>query len=208
MWPLALLPLYSLHGLIHHAILEVKAPFYKAFDIATKHAWVGRATSLATQVVVLPLMSWFGAAAYHDVLSMYILHDMLHMTFYLRHDTLAWIHHVVCLLGYGVTFFVSDQVVSLMNAASLILELTSPLIHLCWFANKAGYSGAWWFPSLAGATLINYFVIRCVWFPYFVLYSMPKMLWAFGIVLTALNVVWFSQLIGYARAVLRARRLE
>ena len=211
MWPLAILPLYSLHGLFQHYVMEAVAPFYQAFDTFTKHAWVGRATSIVTQVVVLPLMLYFGQSAYHHVLAMYILNDTLHMAIYLRQDVLSWIHHVVCLIGYGVSFFVTPEVLYLMNMGTLILELTSPLIHLCWFANKAGYSGAWWFRYLAGLTILNYFVIRCVWFPYFVFTSIPKHLWFFGGVLTVLNCIWMAQLIGYARAVLRksgGERLE
>ena len=203
MWPLAILPLYALHGLVHHSIMEVSAPFYQAFDTFTKHSWVGRATAFVTQVAVLPLMAYFGQSAYHHVLAMYILNDSLHMSLYLQHDKLSWLHHVVCLVGYGVSFFVSKEVEVLMVTGTLILELTSPLIHLCWFANKAGYSGAGWFPFLAGATLLNYFAVRCIWFPYFVLSSLPKTLWVFGFILSGLNMIWFYQLIGYAAAVLR-----
>lgn len=203
MWPLAILPLYALHGLIHHSFMEVTAPFYQAFDTFTKHSWVGRMTSITTQVVVLPLMAYFGTSAYHHVLAMYILNDTFHMAMYLRQDTLSWIHHIVCLLGYGVSLFVSREVLNTMVKGTLMLELTSPLIHICWFFNKAGYSHEWWFPYLAGITLLNFFVVRCVWFPMFLWYSLPKMLWVFGIALQILNVIWFYKLIGYARAVVR-----
>lgn len=204
MWPLAILPLYSLYGLVNHYVLSSVAPFYRAFDTLTKHCWIGRTTSFTTQVVVLPLMAYFGqSSAYHHVLAMYMIADMLHMSLYLRNDPLAWIHHILCVIGYGVTFFVSQHVLEIMVTGSLMLELTSPLIHLSWFANKAGYSGSWWFPYLAGVTLVNFFMIRCVWFPAFIWYSVPKMLWGFGIALQILNVIWFYKLIGYALAVMR-----
>ena len=203
MWPLAILPLYPLHGVLHHYAMMVVAPFYRAFDTFTKHCWIGRMTSIATQVIVLPLMAYFGHTSYHHVLGMYIFADSLHMSLYLRNDILAWIHHIVCLIGYGVTLFVSREVLNVMIAGTLMLELTSPLIHICWFANKAGYSGSWWFPYLAGITLLNFFVIRCIWFPLFVWYSIPKILWGFGITLQILNFIWFYKLIGYALAVLR-----
>jgi len=203
MWTLAILPFYSIHGLLHHSFMEAVAPFYRAFDTFTKHSWVGRATSIVTQVVILPLMSYFGQNDYHHMLAMYILNDTFHMALYLQHDVLSWTHHIVCLIGYGVSFFVTPERLRLMNTGTLILELTSPLIHLCWFANKAGYSGSWWFPYLAGLTLLNYFIIRCVWFPYFVLMFIPKNLWVFGGVLALLNYVWMVQLIGYAKAVVR-----
>lgn len=212
MWPIAIVPLYSLHSLIHHYVMTALAPFYRTFDTFTKHCWVGRMTSITTQVVVLPLMAYFGKSSdYHHVLSMYLIADTLHMSLYLRKDMLAWIHHIVCLIGYGTTFFVSQHLLNVMVTGSLMLELTSPLIHLCWFANKSGYSRTWWFPYLAGVTLVNFFIIRCIWFPAFVWYSMPKILWGFGIVLQVLNVVWFYKLIGYALAVVRnpgGERLE
>jgi hypothetical protein len=204
MWPLALVPLYSFHSLVHHAVMNAVAPFYRAFDTFTKHSWVGRMTSMTTQVVVLPLLSYVGKSSnYHHVLAMYLLADMFHMSLYLRDDLLAWVHHVVCFLGYGVTFFVSEELLRVMVTGSLMLELTSPLIHLCWFANKAGYSGQRWFPVLAGLTLLNFFVVRCLWFPVFVWTSMPKSLWVFGITLQALNFMWFYKLVGYALAVVR-----
>ena len=204
MWPLAVLPLYPLYSLANHFVLNAVAPFYRAFDTLTKHCWIGRTTSITTQVVVLPLMAYFGqSSAYHHVLAMYMIADMLHMSLYLRNDPLAWIHHILCVIGYGVTFFVSQHMLEIMVTGSLMLELTSPLIHLCWFANKAGYSGSRWFPYLAAATILNFFVIRCVWFPAFVWYSVPIVLWPFGIALQTLNFIWFYKLIGYALAVLR-----
>lgn len=204
MWPLAILPLFGLHGLIHHSVLQVVAPFYQAFDTFTKHSWIGRTTSLVTQVVVLPLMAYFGqSSAYHHVLAMYMITDMFHLALYQRNDIAVWIHHILCVVGYGVTFLVSQEMLDIMVTGSLVLELTSPLIHLSWFATKLGYSQSRWFPALAGMTILNFFVIRCVWFPYFVWYSVPKMLWGFGIVLMVLNILWFSKLIGYALDVMR-----
>jgi len=203
MWTLAILPFYSIHGLLHHSFMEAVAPFYRAFDTFTKHSWVGRATSIVTQVVILPLMSYFGQKDYHHMLAMYILNDTFHMALYLQQDVLSWTHHVVCLLGYGVSFFMTPEVLSLLNTGTLILELTSPLIHVCWFANKAGYTEAWWFRYLAGLTILNYFVIRCIWFPMFVWYSLPKTLWVFGVSLQVLNIIWFYKLIGYALAMAR-----
>lgn len=204
MWFLAVLPLYPLHGLLHHYVMSAIAPFYRAFDTFNKHSWIGRTTSFVTQVVVLPLMAYFGQShAYHHVLAMYMIADMGHMYLYKRDDRLAWIHHVLCVIGYGTTFFVSQKLVDIMVTGSLLLELTSPLIHLSWFANKAGYSHSWWFPYLAAVTILNFFVIRCVWFPAFLWYSVPISLWGFGIILMILNVIWFYQLIGYALAVVR-----
>ena len=204
MWPLLLVPLYGLHGLIHHYVLNAVAPFYQAFDTFTKHSWIGRTTSFVTQVLVLPLMAYFGqSSAYHHVLAMYMLADLFHLALYHRSDIAVWLHHILCVVGYGVTFFVSQNALDIMVRGSLVLELTSPLIHLSWFATKLGYSQTRWFPALAGLTILNFFVIRCVWFPYFVLYSLPKMLWGFGLVLMVLNILWFYKLVGYALAAIR-----
>jgi hypothetical protein len=204
MWTLALIPLFGLHGLIHHSVLQVVAPFYQAFDTFTKHSWIGRTTSLVTQVVVLPLMAYFGhSSAYHHVLAMYLTADMIHLSVYQRNDTAVWLHHILCVIGYCVSFFVSQNTLSILVTGSLLLELTSPLIHLSWFATKLGYAQSSWFPSLAGLTILNFFIIRCVWFPYFVWYFVPKTLWVFGAVLMVLNVLWFYKLIGYALASMR-----
>lgn len=204
MWPLVILPLYSLHSFVHHSVMSVVAPFYQAFDTFTKHSWVGRMTSITTQVVVLPLMAYFGqSSAYHHVLAMYILADTFHMSLYMRNDPLVWAHHILCLVGYGVTFFISQHMLKILVTGSLMLELTSPFIHMSWFANKAGYTISWWFPYLAGLTITNFFVIRCLWFPAFVWYSVPKSLWVFGITLQCLNMIWFYKLVSYAIAVLR-----
>jgi len=204
MWIFAILPLYPLYGLLHHYTMLATAPFYRAFDTFTKHSWIGRVTSITTQVAVLPLMAFFGNNSnYHHVLAMYMIADTSHMSLYMRNDVLAWVHHILCLVGYVVMQFISQELVDIMVTGSLMLELTSPLIHMCWFANKSGYSGAWWFPYLAGLTITNFFVVRCIWFPMFVWYSVPKTLWAFAIVLQTLNVIWFYRLIGYALAIVR-----
>jgi hypothetical protein len=184
--------------------MDAVAPFYRAFDTFTKHSWVGRMTSMTTQVLVLPLMAYFGKnAEYHHVLAMYILADTAHMSLYMRNDILAWVHHILCLVGYGVTFFVSEELLHAMVTGSLMLELTSPLIHLCWFANKSGYSGTGWFPALAGVTILHFFIVRCLWFPSFVWYSVPKTVWGLAIVLQVLNVIWFYKLLCYALDIAR-----
>lgn len=204
MWPLAILPLYSLYGLVNHSLLNAFAPFYKAFDTFTKHSWIGRATSMTTQILVLPLMAYFGqSSAYHHVLGMYLIADMLHLALYQRNDTAVWLHHIVCVFGYGVSFFISQKTLEILVTGSLMLELTSPLIHLSWFVTKLGYSQTPWFSLLAGVTILNFFAIRCVWFPYFVFYNVPKTLWGFGVILMVLNVFWFYKLIGYALAAIR-----
>lgn len=203
MWPLASLPLFGLYGLLHHCLMHAVAPSYRAFDTFTKHSWIGRGTSITTQVIVLPLMAYFGqSAVYHHVLAMYMIADMAHMSMYLQNDIPVWIHHALCLVGYGVTFFISQEMLDVMVTGSLVLELTSPLIHLSWFANKLGYSQSPWFPYLAGLTLVNFFVVRCIWFPYFLWYSVATSLWIFGFMFMVLNVYWMYKLVGHGLAVL------
>lgn len=197
-----LLPLFPLHTLLHHLAMNALAPMYRAFDTFTKHTWSGRATSLVTQLTLLSAYMAGHLELFHHGLGMYIIADMGHMMLYLHDDWMAWFHHAATSLAYAVSFHLSPATTASLLYGTFILESTSPLIHLCWFANKAGYSTQRWFPTLAGTTLLVYFVLRCVMFPHYVVTQMPKILWGFGGVFTAMNYVWLVQLLGYARAVL------
>lgn len=203
MTPFVFLPYFTLHGLTQHVFMEAYAPFYRAFDRSTKHAWVGRMNSLAVQLLALPVLHGLSMeeACIH-ILGLYILHDCFHCAIY-EPDPMNWIHHAVTLAGYTYTFWAPPDHRSLMLAGSLILESTAPLLHICWFANKAGYAKRPWFPVLAGTTVAVYGLVRCLYFPYFFATSAPAWGWPVGVFFTVMNWVWFYKLIGYARAVLR-----
>jgi hypothetical protein len=201
MWFLAIPPLLALHTAAHYAYMNAYVPFYQAFDRTTKHCWAARATALAVQAVVLPVASIWGAHEFClHVLGMYILTDSIHLAMYDR-DPMTWIHHVVTFLSYSATFFVDPDTVYVMMIGTMILEWTSPWIQLCWFANKSGLARRWWFFHLSGFTVLNYFAVRCVGFPYYIITYTPKLLWPSGFFFTVLNWVWLVQLVGYAKAV-------
>lgn len=200
-WPLALVPVFPLHSLLHHVVMSSVAPFYRAFDTTTKHTWVGRMTSLTTQILALSAYGLGRVDLFHHGLGAYILADMAHMAVYVRSDWMAWIHHVLTFAAYGLSYGLSDEVNATMLYSAALLESTSPLIHLSWFANKSGYAETRWFPGLAGVTICVFFIIRCLLFPYLVLTEFPRFLWVFGIPLICMNFIWFRHLIGYARAV-------
>ncbi len=202
LWPLAIVPLFPLHSVLHHAVMNSVAPFYQAFDSFTKHTWTGRATSLATQVVALTAYATGNVTVFHHTLGAYIAADMMHMAMYLRHDWMSWFHHITTIAAYIVSYGLPESINATMLYGAFLLETTSPLVHLSWFANKAGYANTPWFPYLAGLTMGVYFVVRCVQFPLLVFFHFPRTLWAFGIPLSMLNYAWFIQLVGYARAVL------
>lgn len=203
MWFLTLPPLFALHGLIHHNVMMAVAPFYPLFDTQTQNAWVGRATALLVQSVVLPATAiWSTPANCLHVLGMYMVADCIHMTTY-RNDLSSWIHHGFAIASYTAVFFVPPHTARAMMFGALLLELTSPWIQLCWFANKAGYAGTQWFRRLSIFTISIYFALRCIAFPLFIVTTTPRIMWVSGLVFTGLNWMWFVQLIGYANAVIR-----
>ena len=203
-----MLPFFALHSAVHHWILNARAPFYQAFDTFTKHCWVARMTALATQVLVLPISGFMGAETFcMNVLGMYILHDMVHCAFYER-NRMTWIHHIVTFAGYIYSFWATPDVFHRMVIGVLILESTSPFIQLCWLANKSKNTANRWFPVLAGWTLAFYFAVRCLYFPYYIVYSTPMVMWPLGAIFTIMNWIWMHQLVGYARAVLRNSGIE
>lgn len=195
--------LFPLHTMLVHAVMSKFAPFYQAFDTFTKHAWSGRATSLVTQPIVLPAYGFGNVTFFHHTLGAYIAADTLHMMLYLRRDILAWIHHIATLGAYALSSTLPANVTERLLHGTFFLELSNPLVHIAWFLNKAGYSAAGWYKYLAGTTIVNYFVTRCVLFPKFVMTEMPTTLWPIGAVFIALNFIWFVQLIRYAMKVLR-----
>jgi hypothetical protein len=208
MWFLALLPLLAAHSAAHHMVMNAYVPFYQAFDIKTKHVWTSRATALLVQAVLLPAAAiWGRVDAGLHVLGMYILSDCIHLITY-DHDPMTWAHHTLAFLSYLGTFFVSAHLVRTMLIATLILEWTSPWIQICWFANKAGLASRPWFYPLSGFTLINYFIVRCIGFPYFVFTYTPKFMWIVGSLFSILNWIWMFELVGYARAVHRKAQIE
>ena len=208
MWFLSFLPLLAAHSAAHHAFMNAYVPFYQAFDTKTKHTWTSRATALLVQAVVLPVAAiWGPPAAGLHVLGMYILSDSIHLMTY-DHDPMTWAHHTLAFLSYLATFFVNAHVVRAMLIGTLILEWTSPWIQVCWLANKAGLASRPWFYHLSGFTLINYFLVRCIGFPYFVFVHMPKIMWVAGSLFSMMNWIWMFQLVGYAAAVNRKARIE
>ena len=128
--------------------------------------------------------------------------DMLHMMMYAKRDIMMWAHHITSLLAYAISLQLPPALNATLMQGAFLMECTNPFIHVCWFANKAGYSSSWWFPYFAGLTITVYFALRCVAFPWFVLTQMPQALWVFGIPFTMMNYAWFVQLVNYANAVL------
>lgn len=211
MWFLSLPPLLALHGILHHTVMMAAAPFYPLFDSQTQNAWVGRATALVVQSVMLPAAAiWSTPANCLHVIGMWVISDTIHMSLY-HNDIASWVHHGFAIVSYLAVFFLPLSSVRIMMAGCLLLEFTSPWIHLCWFANKAGYAGTEWFRRLSTFTLCIYFAIRCIAFPLFVVVATPQIMWVSGAVFTLLNWMWMFQLIGYASAVIKkagGERLE
>ena len=203
MWFLSLPPLLALHGLVHHWGMRSFVPFYSAFDVDTQHGWVGRATAFVVQAGLIPITAWLAppTVCLH-VIGMYMLADMGHMSMY-PNGRLTWVHHIIAFLSYCTLPFMSPVAIVAMMRGVVLLELSSVCIHLCWFANKAGLAGEWWFRYLASFTLFQYFLLRCIAFPLFLFFMTPKILWVPGTIFSVMNWVWFSQLVGYAQAVLR-----
>lgn len=198
MWQLALVPIFPLHSLLVHTVMNNFAPFYQAFDVLTKHAWVGRATSLVTQLVALPAYAAGNVTVFHHTLGAYLAADTLHMMMYLRRDLAMWIHHGVALASYAMSFALPKNITEIMLRGSFLLELSNPLVHVSWFLNKMGYAGQWWFKYLAGTTVANYFMTRCVLFPKYVATEVPPSMQPFAAVFIVLNLLWFVQLLRYA----------
>ena len=208
MHPFAIFPYFALHSLAHHLLMDAYVPIYRSFDTFTKHCWIGRATALATQLIVLPVSWLIGAEQFcMNTLGMYILHDMIHCAMYER-DRMTWIHHIATFAGYLYSFWAPPDLFHSMTVATLLLESTSPFIQMCWFTNKSKNGGRWWFPILAGWTLFFYAVVRCFYFPYYVFWYMPPFMWVLGAIFTTLNWIWMYQLVGYARAVVKKSGTE
>ncbi len=201
-WPLAIVPLFPLHSALHHVFMNLTAPFYQEFNAFTKHTWVGRATSLATQAVVIPAYFMGNMTVFHHTLGAYIAADMMHMMMYARRDWMNWIHHITTFTSYIVSFGLPESMNATMLYGAFLLELTGPFVHLAWFANKAGYATAWWFRYLAGTTIGVYFAVRCMMFPFFVFTQVPYALWSLAVPFVLMNYAWFVELVRYANAVL------
>lgn len=203
MWFLALPPLLALHGLAHHWVMRSFVPFYSSFNLETQHAWTGRATALLVQGVLIPVTAWLGppTTCLH-VVGMYMLTDMSHMAMY-HQDRVTWAHHIVAFLSYCAVSFASPATIRAMAGGVVLLETSSVCLQLCWFANKAGYAGQWWFKWLAGLTLFQYFLLRCIMFPLYIAFLTPKLMWVSGAIFSVMNWFWFVQLVGYAQAVVR-----
>lgn len=195
---------YMTHTLAHLLGMHLwNPPFYRAFDPYTRNSWAGRMTAVVTQAVVLPVTAYFGGeTACLHALGAYIANDMLHCSVY-EPDRMNWLHHLVTFGGYVYAVWIAPELAYALVACSLLLETTAPWIHLCWFANKAGYASRPWFPYLAGWTILVYGAMRCLYFPWYVWTTVPPTLLPLGAFFTGLNWIWFVKLIGYARAVLK-----
>lgn len=181
-------------------VFDQTAPFFRAFDVRTKHEWLNRITAtVATSLIVLfALLSggtttWGAAGAIA-----YFLHDVGHMLMY-ETDWSMYIHHVFALTVTGLMRIAMTPIQAEGVAiATAVLESTSPVTNLSWLFNKAGYRTHPAFKYLAGFMVVFFGVMRCGVFPWVMLKKMDKVTAAVFSPLLGLNVYWFYKLIKMA----------
>ena len=174
------------------------APFFKAFDIATKHEWVNRVNACVMTAILVGFAVIQGHTSIWGFASMvaYMLHDTSHLFLY-ETDIAGYAHHIITLMLSALmnTVMSVDQQMTATNVVA-ILESTSPLVNLSWLLNKSGYSDSAFFPYVAVAMVVWFGIQRVLVFPWFLATKADT---AMKIVLSPVvlfNFFWFHKIIG------------
>lgn len=184
--------------------LDQLAPFFRAFDTKTKHAWVGRVTASVfdTLVILFAAVNGYKTVWGAALLIAYVIHDTVH-TFLYDRNIGNYIHHIV---SFALTVL-QKTVMNPMQAeatrlAMFTLESTSPILHASWLMNKAGYAGHPAFKYVAGFSVVFFGLMRLLAFPWVMYTSMDTVTASMFSPLLGLNVYWFFKLLQLARRVL------
>ncbi len=182
----------------HWMVADQHFPFFKEFDMATKHEWVNRVNACVMTAILVAFATLQGHTSKWGFASMvaYMLHDTSHLFLY-DHDITGFAHHIVVLmLSALMKTTMSVQQQANATSAVAILESTSPLVNLSWLLNKAGYSDSSFFPYVAIAMVVWFGIQRVLVFPWFLLTKTDP---AMKVVLSPIigfNFFWFYKIIG------------
>ena len=178
-------------------VFDQTAPFFRAFDIRTKHEWVGRITSSLAQIGIVSYDLTEGASSYWGFVLVvaHVLFDTGHMLIYDR-DITSYIHHIFAAAVTGLMkLTMSPEQADSFALAGGILESTSPVLHTTWLLKQAGYSSYPWFKYVAGFAAAFFGVIRCGVFPWVLIQKMDRVTALVFLPFLVLNVYWFWKII-------------
>jgi hypothetical protein len=194
-----LLPLveYPVQILLNHFIASRWFSFYSAFSRVQKYEWLAWANTVIFQTTFTYFyyMGW-------PVLDLgfyflgHVIYDTIFLMFY-RTELLMYVHHLLAIGVCGIAYFVGEPVLTEINVAAAMLERTNILLGTVWLLNRAGYGKTLSVQVLGGLALLVYIFLRCVSFPFYVLFDSSWTTLLLMGVFIPMNVFWSWKLIKY-----------
>lgn len=183
---------------------EHLAPFFREFDLHTKHEWIGRITASVVEVFVVCFTLLYGPSSVwgSPILLGYLLHDTGHMLIYEK-DITTYLHHIVCttLLGLMELTMSPAQAQSAYLATG-VLESTSPILHATWLLKKAGYGDQPFFKYIAGGAAAFFGIMRIGVFPWVMMTKMDRVTAAVFSPILGLSIYWFYKIVKLMKKVI------
>jgi hypothetical protein len=187
------------------------APFFRAFDTETKHAWISRTTAGVVQILLVGFALIQGhSSPWGGVLLLgYMLHDIGHMLVYEK-DVTSYLHHIVSVTVFGLMKLTMTPLQAESAALVMaVLESTSPVLHVTWLLKNAGYSGYSFFKYVAGFSALFFGVMRIGVFPWLMATKMDRVTAAVFSPILALSIYWFYKIVNLMKGVIeKAERAE
>lgn len=188
---------YPAQILLNHLIASRWFPFYSEFSRVQKCEWLAWANTVIFQTT----FTYFYYTNWPSLdLGFYFLGHVIYDTAFLlfyRTEPLMYIHHLLAMSVCGIVYFLGEPVLSEINTAASMLERTNILLGTVWLLNRAGYGKTLGVQILGGLALLMYVFLRCVSFPFYVLFLASWTTLLLMGVFIPMNVYWSWKLIKY-----------
>lgn len=183
---------------------EQTAPFFQAFDTHTKHEWISRINAAVVQIFLIGFAVLQGRTSQWGagLILAYLLHDTGHMLIY-DTDITSYLHHIITTTVVGLmTIAMTPAQADTATLAAVVLESTSPPLHLTWLLKQAGYGNAPFFKYIAGFAALFFGVMRIGIFPWIMTTKMDSVTRMVFAPLLALSVYWFYKIVKLIKKVI------
>lgn len=190
-------------------LFDQTVPVFRSLDSRIKHEWVGRIISSASQIGII--LFWFleGTTSIwgQSLLLGYTLHDILHMLTY-ETDITAYIHHIVAVTVTGLfKMTMTPEQAESAALATVVLESTSPFLHLTWLMKQGGLSKHPLFLYISGFTAVFFGFMRCGVFPWVMAKKMDRVTALVAMPFLILNFYWFWKILKILKKVLERKEV-
>jgi hypothetical protein len=187
--------------------VDQTTPFFRDFSWHRKNEWVGRITAGIAQIAMIlfgvldgPASEWMAST-----LIGFTLHDVIHLLIY-ETDVVTYLHHVVTAAGLGLMkMTMTPDQIAMGGLGVIILESTTPLLHVTWLLKQAGHGSHPLFKYFAGMTAALYGIMRLGVLPWVMTKTMDRAMAFVFFPFLLMSVYWFWKIVKMMLRVLESK---